>query len=104
MEEKAYIVDKSDEELFLVPPTGGNYKKVKLILLKCANVPIQKKKEICKEFKLDESKEISDKYDIQKQYEELASALFITDKKFKFDDLYLNAVNEAYKNFFTSIG
>ena len=113
-EQKSYRpISEHDVEYHIKEPTGGTYKKLKMLFLKNITSGVAEKISIAKEFKL--FKDFRDKKETEKFvlsiekealsseefYEKLIQILFVEemDKKFKYDMINLQEVNRATNDF-----
>ena len=115
MDQKTYRpVVGEDKDYHIKEPSGGLYKKLKMLMLKSVAIGVTEKVVIAKEFKL--IKDIADKEEVKtfqdkiKQeeisidefYEQAFPLIFIESKEIKFDDINLNQMNKAISDFFSS--
>jgi len=103
MDKEFKPVSNLDKTFHMKEPTGGAYKKIKMLILKSATEPYKSKSSICNEFKLDPETSISNEYGTEQLYPLLAEALFIEKDSFDYDTLNLAEVNRAYNDFFSQL-
>uniref|UniRef100_A0A6M3XPK7 Uncharacterized protein n=1 Tax=viral metagenome TaxID=1070528 RepID=A0A6M3XPK7_9ZZZZ len=97
-------IESEDKEFHLSPVTWGTYERLKVAQLQCSAIDNQTKFSIAAEFNLNvkELEEIQKtKIGTKELYKIYADNIFIeTPEKFEFDDMNIQEINRAAKDFF----
>ncbi len=97
---KYRIFENVDEEYSLKPITFGLYEKIKLSQLRCTIFDQESKDAIMKEFNVQEPAE-EEKIGIKEMYEIYVKELFFDVPEFEINDVRIDEVNKAIRDFFT---